>query len=147
MTWCFPVSQNIVYFNYWDNACRLFRQWYVHRWTSPVAQMVKHLSTMWETGVWSLDWEDPLEKEMAIHFRTIAWKIPWTEEPGRLQSMGSQRVRHNWATSLSLSELLWRVDEFAYAKCLDRLQDVPSLSHLVYNTIVMVSCAILWTHI
>ena len=55
----------------------------------------KHLSTMWETWVRSLGWEDPLEKEMAIHSRTIAWKIPWTEEPGRLQSMGSQRVGYN----------------------------------------------------
>ena len=56
-----------------------------------VAQTVKHLSTMWETQVRSLGWEDRLEKEMAIHSRTIAWRIPWTEEPGRLQSMGSQR--------------------------------------------------------
>ena len=56
---------------------------------------VKLLSTMWETRVRSLDWEDPLEKKMAIHSSTIAWKILWTEEPGRLQSMGSQRVRHN----------------------------------------------------
>ena len=60
-----------------------------------VAQMVKHLSTMRETRVRSLGWENPLEKEMAIHSRTIAWKIPRTEEPGRLQSMGSQRVRHD----------------------------------------------------
>ena len=59
-----------------------------------MAQMVKHLSTMWETQVRSLSWEDPLEKEMAIHSSTIAWKIPWTEELGRLQSMGSQRVGH-----------------------------------------------------
>ena len=57
---------------------------------------------MQETWVRSLGWEDLLEKEMAIHSSTIAWKIPWTEEPGRLQSMGSQRVGHNWATSLSL---------------------------------------------
>ena len=64
-------------------------------WTSLVAQMVKRLSTMWETRVRSLGWEDPLEKEMAIHSRTIAWKIPWTEEPDRLQSMGSQRVGHD----------------------------------------------------
>ena len=60
-----------------------------------VAQMVKRLSTMWETQVPSLGWEDPLGKEMAIHSRTIAWKVPWTEEPGRLQSMGSQRVGHD----------------------------------------------------
>ena len=55
---------------------------------------------MQETWVPSLGLEDPLEKEMAIHSSTIAWKIPWTEEPGRLQSMGSQRVGHDWATSL-----------------------------------------------
>ena len=63
-----------------------------------MAQMVKLLSTMWETQVLSLGWEDPLEKEMAIHSRTIAWKIPWTEEPGRLQSMESKRVGHNLVT-------------------------------------------------
>ena len=60
-----------------------------------MAQTVKRLSTMWETGVQSLGWEDPLEKEMAIHSSTIAWKIPWTEELDRLQSMGSQRVGHD----------------------------------------------------
>ena len=49
----------------------------------------------------SIHQEDPLKNEMAIHSNTLAWKIPWEEEPGRLQSMGSQRVRHNWATSLS----------------------------------------------
>ena len=60
-----------------------------------MAQMVKHLSTTWETQDRALGWEDPLEKEMATHSSTIAWKIPWTEEPGRLQSMGSQRVGHD----------------------------------------------------
>ena len=69
-------------------------------WTSLVAQMVKRLSTMQETQVGSQGQEDPLEKEMAAHSSTIAWKIPWTEEPGRLQSMWSQRVRHDWATPL-----------------------------------------------
>ena len=57
--------------------------------------MVKHLPTMWETRVRSLGWEDPLKKEMAAHSSTLAWKIPWTEERGRLQSMGSQRAGHN----------------------------------------------------
>ena len=57
-----------------------------------MAQPVKRLSTMQETWVRSLGWEDLLEKEMAIHSSAIAWKIPWTEEPGRLQSMGSERV-------------------------------------------------------
>ena len=60
-----------------------------------MAQTVKHLSTMWETWVQSLGQEDPLEKEMVIHSSTLAWKIPWTEEPGRLQSMGSRRVGHD----------------------------------------------------
>ena len=69
--------------------------------SSLVAQAVKRLSSMQETWVRSLGREDPLEKEMAIHSITIAWKIPWTEEPGRLQSMGSQRVGHDWATSLT----------------------------------------------
>ena len=68
-----------------------------------MAQTVKHLPAVWETQVPSLGWEDPLEKEMATHSSTLAWKIPWTEEPGRLQSMGSQRVGHDSATSLSLS--------------------------------------------
>ena len=63
--------------------------------TSLVAQTVKRLPTMQETQVQSLDWEDLLEKEMATHSSILAWKIPWTEEPGRLQSMGSQRVGHN----------------------------------------------------
>ena len=57
--------------------------------------MVKHLPAMRETQVQSLGREDLLEKEMATHSRTLAWKIPWTEEPGRLQSIGSQRVRYN----------------------------------------------------
>ena len=55
---------------------------------------------MWETQVRSLGREDPLEKEMATHSSTLAWKIPWMEKPSRLQSMGSQRIGHNWATSL-----------------------------------------------
>ena len=62
-------------------------------WASLVTQMVKHLPTMQETWVRSLGWDDPLEKEMATHSSTLAWKIPWTKEPGRLQSMESQRVQ------------------------------------------------------
>ena len=57
--------------------------------------MVKNLPAMWETWVRSLGLEDPLEKEMATHSSTLAWKIPWTEKPGRLQSMGSQRVEQD----------------------------------------------------
>ena len=62
---------------------------------SLVAQTVKHLPAMWETQVQSLGQEHPLEKEMEIHSSTLAWKIPWTEEPDRLQSTGLQRVGHD----------------------------------------------------
>ena len=62
---------------------------------SLVAQTVKNLPTMWGTWVQSLGWEDLLEKEMTSHSSILAWKIPWTKEPGRLQSMGLQTVRHN----------------------------------------------------
>ena len=71
-----------------------FKYFTVYR-TSLVAQMAKSLPTMWETWVQSLAWEDLLEKEMTIHSSILDWKIPWMEGPGRLQSMGSQRVGHN----------------------------------------------------
>ena len=63
-----------------------------------VAQTVKRLPTMQETRVRSLGWEDPLEKGMATHSSVLAWRIPWTEEPGGLQSTGPQRVGHDWVT-------------------------------------------------
>ena len=69
---------------------------------SLVAQMVKRLPAMRKTRIQFLGRQDPLEKEMAIHSSILAWKIPWTEEPDRLQSMGSQRVGHDWVTSLHL---------------------------------------------
>ena len=62
---------------------------------SLVSQRVKYLPAMWETQVQSLGGEDPLEKEMATHSSPLAWRIPWTEEPGRLQSTGSQRLEHD----------------------------------------------------
>ena len=64
-------------------------------WASLVAQSVKNLPAVQETQVRALGWEDPLEKEMATHSSILAWKISWTEEPGVLQSMGSQRVRQD----------------------------------------------------
>ena len=64
-------------------------------WTSLVTQTVKNLPAVQETWVQSLDWKYPLEKEMAIHSSILAWRILWTEEPGRLQSVGSQRVGHD----------------------------------------------------
>ena len=95
------VSGLIIWYTFEELLCILRQLFYwlsiwssLHTtfWTSLVAQTVKCLSTMQETRVQSLGQEDPLEKEMAIHSSTIAWKIPWTEEPGGLQSMGSQRV-------------------------------------------------------
>ena len=74
-------------------------------WASLVAQMVKNMPTMLETWVWSLDWEDPLEKEMTTHSSILAWRIPWAEEPGRLLSMGLQAVGHDWATKHKYSHL------------------------------------------
>ena len=61
-------------------------------WASLVTQLVKNLPAMWKTWFRSLGWEDPLEEGMVAHSIILAWRIPWTEEPGRLQSMGSQRV-------------------------------------------------------
>ena len=78
-------------------------------WASLVAQRLKHLCLQCgRPGVRSLYQEHPLEKEMAIHSSILAWRISWTEEPGGLQSTGSQTVGHNWATSLSLHfQLTW----------------------------------------
>ena len=61
----------------------------------PSSSMVKYLSAMQETQVWSLGWEDPLEKEMATYSSILAWTVPWTEESGGLQSMGLERVGHD----------------------------------------------------
>ena len=82
-----------------------FKKPYTQTWASLVAQTVKCLPTIWETWVQSLGQEDLLEKEMATHSSILAWKIPWMEEPGRLQIMGLQRVRHNWATSVLYTNL------------------------------------------
>ena len=85
------------------------------RWASLVAQTIKHLSAMQETQVWSLGWEDPLEKGMATHPSILALRIPWTEEPGRLQSLGSQRVGHGWATTIH--KVRWLVRPTYIATC------------------------------
>ena len=102
---CVTTLENgLVVFYKFKHAC--MHTWVLSRFScvwlfgaSLVTQTVKCLHAMWETWVRSLGREDPLEKEMAIHSSTLAWKIPWVEEPGRLQSRGLQRVRHNWATS------------------------------------------------
>ena len=71
---------------------KIFKKWYYILGASLVAQMVKNLPAMWEIWVGSLGQEDPLEKGMATHSSILAWRIPWTEEPGGLRSMGLQRV-------------------------------------------------------
>ena len=73
----------------------LFKHTFEGKTTSLVVQMVKNPPETWETWVPSLGWEDPLEKEMTTHSSILVWRIPWTEEPGGLKSMGSQSVWHN----------------------------------------------------
>ena len=82
-----------------------------------VAQMVKNSPAMQETCVWFLGWEDPLEEGMATHSSIFAWTIPWTEEPGGLQSMGSQRVRHSWATQHTHTHTPGKSKCMEYAFC------------------------------
>ena len=84
------------------NFVEAFMFKFIKTQASLVVQMVKNLPIMQETWVWSLGWEDPLEKEIGTHSSILAWRIPWTEESGGLQSMGLQRVRHDWATNTIL---------------------------------------------
>ena len=127
--------------------------------TSIVAQTVKRLSAMRETCIRFLGQEDPLEKEMATHSSTLAWKIPWMKEPGRLQSMGSQRVGHNWVTSLSLFFLsvylnLWSiVISSPFINGLSRLflllhqQSISVSGHVLINVTLYFSQNFLFIHI
>ena len=96
--------------------------------TSPVAQMVKRLPTIRETWVQSLGWEDILEREMATHSNALAWRIPWAEKPGRLQSMGSQGVGHDWAT------FTYKLVRFFELKALIFLHFMGSRIFLLYYT-------------
>ena len=93
-------------------CCSLFHMYLasiIEKWASLVAQRVKNLPAMWETLVWSLSREDLLEKGMATHSSILAWRIPWTEEPGGLQSMGSQSVTHNWVTNAFTFHFHWKI--------------------------------------
>ena len=89
--WTCYNTASVLCFGFWPRGMWNLR-------ASLVAQMVKNLPTVQETWVPSLGWGDPLGEGMATHCSILAWRIPWTEEPGGLQSMGSQRVRHDWAT-------------------------------------------------
>ena len=97
-------------------------------WASLVAQRLKRLPAMQETWVQSLGQEDPLEKEMATHSSTLAWKMPWMEEPARLQSMRLQRVSQDWATSNFLTN-----PEKAWWNC-----------HLCKTSMSNLSCVLTW---
>ena len=103
-----------------------------------MAQRVKHLPAMLETRVQSLGQEDPLEKKMVTHSSTLAWKIPWTEKPVRLQSMGSQRVGHDWATSLfHFNPVTAQVSLFALAARELRTKTVACLlSRIIQNAVI-----------
>ena len=90
----------------------------------PSGSVVKNLLAMQETWVWSLDWEDPLDEEMATHSNIFAWEIPWTEEPGGLQFTGLQRVRHDLATKPPPPPHVLHV--FSYSpRCPDGCSSVP----------------------
>ena len=91
---------------------------YYWLFASMVVQMVKCLPAIWETWFQSLGWEDPLEKEMATHSSALAWKIPQTEEPDRLQSTGLQRVGHDWLTSFSFTLLIFNSSSASYQYCI-----------------------------
>ena len=118
-------------------------------WASLVAQMVKCLPTMRETQVRYPGWEDPLEKEMATHSSTLVWKIPWMEETGRLQSMGSERVRHNWETSLSFFFTLVRLPDTSY-KTQDHQLNLnfrQTINNFVYRIHILRCCSLSKTQI
>ena len=111
-------------------------------WTSLVAQRLKRLPTMRETRVQSLGWEDPLEKEMATHSSILAWRISWMEEPGRLQSMGSQRVGHDSDFTL----LHFTYDNIHVSMLFSQI--IPSLSSLTEsNRLFYTSVSLLLSHI
>ena len=108
-SWCFPVSQSCGQSIRASASASVLPMnilgWFPLRWASPVAQVAKNPPAMQETWVWYLGWEDPLEKGKAIHPSIPAWRIPQT-----VLSMGSQRVRHNWATlTFTFS---FRIDSF-----------------------------------
>ena len=92
-----------------------------------VAQMIKNLPAMQETQVQSLGWKDPLEKGMTTHSSILAWRIPWTEEPSGLQSMGLQRVGHNWVTNTCFLVFPISANDMAVHSCyLNKFKSHPS---------------------
>ena len=109
-------------------------------WASLVAQMVKNLPAMWEIRGQSLGWEDLLEKGMATHSSILAWRSPWTEEPDRLQSMGSQKVGHDWATNTHTQSCYRSVTKLCPSLCdpMDSSSSIISQSLLKFMSIELV---------
>ena len=116
--------------------------WVASKWASLVAQIVKNPPAMQKTWVQSLGWEDPLEKGMATHATIIAWRIPWIEEPGRLQSMELQRVGHDWATIFFIVHNLFShstvIDIWVVSKFLP-LQTLSSFVNMSIHTCASIS--------
>ena len=145
-------GRNSLYFmlNFAMNIKLLWKlkPYFKKRWASLVAQRLKRLPTTQETWVWSLGREDPLDKEMATHSSILARRIPWREEPGRLQSTGSQRVGHDWATSLSLGRLGWedlQVRWLDHSKCnVEKWMNGARLEAVQFSHSVV--CNSMWSH-
>ena len=112
MSWDCFMDQTFLLFKwlssrvFYSTALLWFNWSSVGKWASLVAQMVKNLPAMQKTWVRSLDQEDLLEKEIATRSSTLPWRIPWTEEPGSLQSKGLQRAEHNWTTNIFIFHFL-----------------------------------------
>ena len=104
------------------SSSKFLKWWSYAYWTSLVVQMVKCPFAMHETWAWSLGWEDPLEKEMATHFSILAWRIPWTEEPGGLQSMVVWLMGKLWNLSLSSSHLQMGMTGLAFYHVAERIK-------------------------
>ena len=123
---------------------------YPYMWASLVGQMVKNLLAMQGTQVWSLRQEYPLEKEMATHSSILVWRIPWTEEPGKLQSMGSQRVRHDWMTDTYIYVHIYMHIHFIsiltqrYTRSVMRLQEWAVLHKMNHIMGLAASCPWSW---
>ena len=108
-----------------NRAFYYFFSFYILNTASLVAQMVKTPPAMWETWVQFLGWEEPLEKGTAFHSNALAWRIPWTEKPGRLPSVGLQRVRCDWATFIHTRTHTFisiRSDQISHSVMSDSLQ-------------------------
>ena len=113
---------SLTFFSLWSHkvsGTTEWLSWLTYARTFLVAQSVKNLPAMLETWVWSLSWEDPLEKGIATYSSILAWRIPWTEESGRLQSMGLQREECDWATNTFT--FIWNIE---YHICLQDASDV-----------------------